>query len=230
MGNIINWLFSFKQKRFYKIFNKKACICLFILIFNLILAINIFSQSEEPMNDSVRELSAKEVKVEKPLTDKAFSMALSVHVGMPIPLGDTSAFLNLTIAPGVFYDFVVITSIGVISLGIGGSFDYYGVKEQEQSYVINIPVAVKADYIFAFSGFYIFGGTKVGIAVSNYKAATERDAQTGIILYLSPEAGVGYIILSWLGMSAGASFDMLIFGNGDMHMNINPFIKASLWF
>jgi hypothetical protein len=172
----------------------------------------------------------EETAAKAPFKGKGFFMAAGLDCFAPIPVGDAATFLNMTIAPGIFFDLYFAFDWGIISAGMEGAFDYFGVKGFPNYYVIDVPIAVKADYIFPLNDFYLFGGIKAGTIVTNYKTFNLNEQRTGFVVYIAPELGTGYIFAGFLGISLGASLDMSIFSNWDLHMNISPFIRVSYLF
>jgi hypothetical protein len=162
--------------------------------------------------------------------NKDFYLAAGLDCAVPIPVLDTAKLLNITVAPSLFFEALFVFDWGVVSAGLGGGFDYFGVKNQASSYVMDIPVTIKADYIFPLSdtNFYLFGGFKAGIVVTNYKTQVDTSPVTGLISYVSPELGAGYSITGMVTVGLGASFDMAIFSDLSMHTNVSPFIRAML--
>ncbi len=154
-----------------------------------------------------------------------FYAAVGFSVGVPIPLEKAAETLNMTVEPGIFYDFVFVFAGGKISIGMGGYFDYYPLKELENGYVMNIPAVLKVDYFLSIGDFYLFLGAKGGIIASSYKADAITEAETGILPYLSPEAGIGFDVTDWMSIYVGSAYDVIFFADGDMHTNINPFLR-----
>jgi hypothetical protein len=193
--------------------------------------IDDFGKADRLVEESVNQLMAGvPAPKQNPFTAKAFFMSIGINTGMSIPLENANAFLSLAFEPALSFDMIFAMKWGSISLGLCGAFDYYGVMGQPTSYVMNFPLVVKADYILPIGDFYLFAGLKGGVAISNYKAATATEPTTGIIAYCAPEAGAGYTVVSWLGVSAGAGLDLIFMGDGAMEMNVTPFIKANIWF
>jgi hypothetical protein len=194
--------------------------------------ISDFSKLENLVTESVRNLlSVQSVSKEgekKPSAPMVMYSTIGVALGMPIPIGNAGVFLNFTFEPCVLYSLYFKFEWGTISLGAGAGFDYFGVAGMPESWVMNFPVYIKSDYIFELGSFDLFTGLKAGIAISAYKAATISTAKVGIVPLVSPEIGMGFQLTRRLDIRAVAGFDVLIFGNGDIQMNINPTIAADL--
>jgi hypothetical protein len=194
------------------------------------LVVTLLDKRPATSDEGMKDLPHDEAIKKLPFKEKSFYMAAGLVCNVPIPIGDSGALLNITVAPGLFFDLLFVFDWGIVSAGVESSFDYFGVKDVQNSYVIDVPVTIKADYMFPLADFYFFAGLKGGIMVTNYKTVVATDSTTGLVAYLSPEIGAGYCFTDFLGLSLGASFDMAIFGNWDIHMNVSPFLKLMYLF
>jgi hypothetical protein len=165
--------------------------------------------------DASNQNSVDGVARKPTLTKKSFYFSTGLDCMLPIPIADAGTFLNLTVSPGLFFDL---------------SFDYFGVKEFPEYYVIAAPATIKVDYIFPFDDFYFFGGIKGGLIYVNYQTFNLNETKTGFLPFISPEIGAGYLIAGCIGISLGTSLDMTIFANWNMHINMTPFIKVMYLF
>jgi hypothetical protein len=180
--------------------------------------------------DGTKQQPFDEATKKPALMKKDFYIALGLSGAVPIPIADAGTFLNVTIAPGLFFDLLFVFDWGIISGGVEGSFDYFGVKDFPDYYVIDVPVTIKADYLFPIDDFYFFAGVKGGMTYGNYKTFNLKETKTGFVPYVSPEIGTGYCIAGFLGISLGTSLDITIFSDWKMHMNVSPFLKAMYLF
>jgi hypothetical protein len=164
------------------------------------------------------------------LQDKSSFTALGMDGFVPMPVGTAGKSFGMTVAPGVFIDLGFVFDWGIIVAGVEGSVNYFSAKNSKETYMLDCPVSLKAEYMYVLEDLYFFGGIKAGATIVNSKTIFDKDSQTGLSFYMSPEVGAGYCIAGCLALSAVTSFDMTMFVTGDIHMNLNPSIRLMYLF
>jgi len=164
------------------------------------------------------------------LKDKKSFTALGMDGFVPMPIGAAGKSFDMTVAPGVFLDQGFVFDWGIIIAGVGGSVNYFSAKNSKETYMLDLPVSLKAEYMLAIEDLYFFGGVKAGATIVNFKTVFDKESQTGLSFYLSPEVGAGYCIAEFLALSVVTSFDMTMFITGDIHMNLNPSLRLMYLF
>jgi hypothetical protein len=161
-----------------------------------------------------------------PFRDKKICVAIGLEGAHPVPVGEAAGLFDTTVSPGVVCDFAFVNDWGVLVIGVGATAGYFTAKNSDEDYMLDLALALKAEYLLTLDDFYVSGGIRGGGAIVNYRTIFDSEALTGVSLYIAPEIGVGYIVAGSVGVSLGVDYDIPIFVTGNVHANISPFVRT----